>query len=186
MAKNTTSDYLRLDVRKLQRDGFLGSGRSGTLRWSRNGEAFASIRFRSEPNQIILRYRHRSFYEEDWKEEEYPVSLASTNCNYGGKRLWFLCPVRDCNRRVAVLYCDGVFACRHCHQLAYESQREAPHSRALSRAQAILEKLGGSGSMAESFPGRPKGMHHGTYWRLCHEYEHAQNRSWPPWLLKYT
>ena len=60
---------------------------------------------------------------------------------------------------MAILYGGIIFACRHCHQLAYECQREPPHYRALNRAQAIREKLGGSGSMADPFPSKPKGMH---------------------------
>jgi hypothetical protein len=131
--------------------------------------------------RVVLAYRHQE-WGQDWKSESYPVSLDWTPCNYGGARPWFLCPARGC--RVAVLYGGAIFACRQCHQLVYESQREAPHSRALTRAQAIRERLGGSGSMAEDFPEKPKGMHLQTYWRLCREYEDAQNRSWPPWLLK--
>jgi hypothetical protein len=76
----------------------------------------------------------------------------------------------------------AIFACRQCHQLAYDSQRETPHSRALSRAQANRIKLGGSPIMSDDFPDKPKGMHWHTYNRLCGEAEEALNRSWPPWL----
>ena len=87
-------------------------------------------------------------------------------------------------RRVAVVYGGSIFACRHCYQLAYDSQREAAYSRALSRAQAIRMKLGGSPNMAEDFPDKPKGMHWRTYDLLCREAEDAQNRSCPPWLIR--
>ena len=63
-----------------------------------------------------------------------------------------------------------------------KSQREQPYSRALSRAQAIVERLGGT--WAEGFPDKPKRMHWRTYSRLYREYEDAQSRSWPPWLPK--
>jgi hypothetical protein len=99
--------------------------------------------------------------------------------NYGGKRPWFLCPARGCGRRVAVLYGGGIFACRHCHRLAYQSQREQPHSRAMIRT-----TWGGSPSLGESFPAKPKGMHWRTYERLRLEAERAEARSWPPWLLR--
>ena len=69
-----------------------------------------------------------------------------------------------------------VFACRHCLQLAYESQREAPHYRALRKAQGIHEKLGGTGIIDDPVF-KPKGMH----WRT---YAEAESRAVPPWLLR--
>jgi hypothetical protein len=50
------------------------------------------------------------------------VALAFTVPNYGGRRVWFLCP--ECGRRVGRLYLPErakLFACRGCHHLAYES-----------------------------------------------------------------
>ena len=182
-SKNTTSSYRRLDIRELQRKGFLRPGGWTSLRWSRNGEAVGSVGVRAEFDRVVLRYRHQR-YGEDWKDEEYPIFLDRTPCNYGGERVWFLCPARGCSRRVAVVYGGSIFACRHCYQLAYDSQREAAYSRALSRAQAIRMKLGGSPNMAEDFPDKPKGMHWRTYDRLCRKAEDAQNSSWPPWLIR--
>ena len=179
--KVTTSDCYRLDVRWLQRKGLLWPGGYFPLAWSRNGEPTGSIKLRSETDRVILRYRHRRF-DEPWKQQEYPVMLEWTPCNYGGTRVWFRCPISGCGRRVAVLYGNGIYACRQCHRLAYESQREQPYSRALSRAQAVVEKLGGT--WTEGFPDKPKGMHWNTYSRLYREYEDAQYRSWPPWLPK--
>lgn len=177
-SKNTTSYYRQLDIRHLRRKGYLQPRGWITLTWSRNEEETGSIGMRAEFDRVVLRYRHRD-YDQDWKDEEYSVLLDYTRCNYGGERAWFLCPARGCSRRVAVLYSGSIFACRHCHQLAYDSQREQPHSRALSRAQAIRVKLGGE--PAGDFPDKPKGMHWQTYNRLCTEFEEAENHSWPPW-----
>jgi hypothetical protein len=77
---------------------------------------------------------------------------------------------------VAILYGGSIFACRHCYQLAYDSQREQPYQRALSRAQAIWMKLGGSACTSDDFPPKPKGMHWRTYERLCLEAERAEAR----------
>lgn len=182
-SKETTSSYLSLDIRYLRRQDLLRPRGWFTLTWSRSGEVVSSVRIRAEFDRIVLNYRHQK-QGGDWTPREYPVFLVATPCNYGGERRWFICPGSGCARRIAVLYCGSVFACRHCYKLSYESQREAPYSRALSKAQAIRTKLGGSANMSESFPERPRGMHHETYWRLIQEYENAQTHSWPPWLLR--
>jgi hypothetical protein len=182
-SKDTTSGYLRLDVRWLQREGFLVPGRNSDLVWSRNGEPIGNVGMRCRMDDVVLSYRHRR-HDEPWRNEEYPVPVGWTPCNYGGTRPWFHCPVVGCGRRVAILYGSGIFACRHCHQLAYESQRETAYSRALSRAQAIREKLGGSACIADPFPSKPKGMHWRTYERLWMNAEEAESQSWPPWMLR--
>lgn len=46
------------------------------------------------------------------------------------------------------------------------SQREDEMNRALSKAQAIRVRLGGSASMMAPFPAKPKGMRWSTYYRL--------------------
>jgi hypothetical protein len=79
-------------------------------------------------------------------------------------------PSTRCGRRVAILYGGAFFACRHCHQLSYESQRERDFERALHRAQAIQERLGGSGYVDDWFPQKPKGMHCSTFSRLARRY----------------
>ncbi len=48
-------------------------------------------------------------------------------------------------------------------QFRYESQREEPHNRALSRAQGVHVRLGGSGAVGDGLPPKPKGMHRTTY-----------------------
>jgi hypothetical protein len=182
--KDTTNCYQDIDVRYLSRKGYLHPGSSCTLRWSRNGNEVASIRVRSTSDSVVLSYRRKLPGSDEWKSEEYPVYLDWTPCNYGGTRPWFLCPARRCGRRVAVLYGGGIFACRHCHRLAYQSQKEQAHGRAMIRAQAIRTSLGGSPSLGEHFPDKPKGMHWRTYERLRLEAERAEARSWPPWLRR--
>lgn len=181
--KETTDDYRQLDIRYLRRKGLLSAGHFYTLHWSRNGEVIASVGARTELDRVILSYSYRT-EGRDWEKEEYSVQIEWTPCNYGGHWAWFRCPANGCGRRAAVLYCVGIFACRHCCQLVYESQREAPHSRALRRARAIRERLGGSTAVLGPFPSRPKGMHWFTYERLVRKADDAQDRSWPPWLLR--
>ena len=54
--------------------------------------------------------------------------LTTTTPRFGGLRYWFLCP--RCGRRAGKLYHVERWACRRCHNLAYQSQR---HSRHLSK-----------------------------------------------------
>ena len=61
-----------------------------------------------------------------------------------------------CGRRVAILYSE-LFACRHCHRLAYDSQNETPYLRAIRRVRKIRMRLGAGFSFAESFPDKPPG-----------------------------
>lgn len=70
--------------------------------WERQGEVLAAIRVRTEPDQLILDYRHRRG-SEDWQDENYPVYLDWTTAHLGGKRTWFRCPADGCGQRVAIL-----------------------------------------------------------------------------------
>jgi hypothetical protein len=100
---------------------------------------------------------------------DYRLDLVSTCPNYGGQRWWFVCPggvSGACRRRVRKLYVapgEKYFACRRCCDLRYASQREDDAHRAMSKAQAIRMRLGGSAAMHEEFPGKPKRMRWKTY-----------------------
>ncbi len=173
--KDTTDSFVALDIRRLKRDGLLSPGQSYGWQWSRSGVAFASIRIATKPDQVILKYRHRSGGE-DWKSESYPVWLTSTPCHLGGNRDWFLCPASGCHRRAAILYGGGIFACRQCYQLVYSSQRERGYDRAARRADRIRERLGWPyGILDGGGWGKPKGMHWKTYRRLEREHDVAAN-----------
>jgi hypothetical protein len=169
-AKDTTEDYRSLDVRRWKRDGLLRPGHSFGWQWSRQGEVVASIRVRSESDQVILTYKHRSGGE-DWKDESYPVHLEWTDCHIGGQRPWFICPARGCGLRVALLYGGGIFACRHCYELAYSSQRETSDDRAARKADRIRVKLGWEPRILNGVGGKPKGMHWKTFDRLTSRHD---------------
>ena len=147
--KRTTNDMYVLDIRKIARAGLLKPGCSFSWQWTRGGEKIASIGLRTETDRVVLNYRSRSDGD-DWQDMNYPVYLAWSGCNYGGQRAWWLCPASGCRRRVAVLYGGKVYACRHCHKLAYQTQREQAHDRAGSRADTIRKRLGWAGRLAFS------------------------------------
>ena len=182
-SKNTTSDHLQLNIFRLERKCLLVPRGWTVLQWSSRGQVCATIQLAVEFDRIQLRYNHTP-WNGDSTSLEYPVFLDSTPCNYGGERRWFLCPGSGCSRRVASLYCSKYFVCRHCLNLSYESQREQSWDRALTRAQAIRERLGGTPCIADDFPEKPKRMRWETYRRLCEEYEFAAGSCWPPSLLR--
>lgn len=167
--KSTTNDMHVLDIRKIQRAGLLVPGRSFGWQWSRGGEKIASINlrtdFESPLSKVTLDYRTRP-HGGEWKDMNYPVYVSWTGCNYGGQRVWWLCPARGCGRRVAVLYGGSVYACRHCHKLAYRTQREDAGDRAGSRADTIRKLLGWEAGILNGDGGKPKGMHWATFMRL--------------------
>ncbi len=172
--KTTTDECHSLDVRDLCRDGLLKPGGCFSSRWLLGDRETGSIRGFVYQDRVVLSYNHRRGPSGEWEDVREPVPLEWTPCNFGGERPWFLCPGVGCGRRVALLYGPGkYFLCRHCYDLRYESQREDKKDRALRRAQNIRERLGGSRSMTEPFPERPKGMHHDTYMRLFWKYDEA-------------
>ena len=173
----TTSDMRRLDIRRLQRDGLLKPGLAFGWHWTRNGSEVASIQMRTEVDRVILNYRSRSNGGE-WQPMEYPVYLEWTPCHLGGRRAWFLCPARGCGRRVAILFGGSIFACRHCHKLAYACQRETADDRAMRRADTIRRRLGWGAGIANPEGGKPKGMHWRTFERLKAEHDAFANASW--------
>jgi hypothetical protein len=191
--KTTTGESQRVDVRHLYRESLLTPGHWFTLRWSRAGRETGSIHCvvigGEKAERVILTYGHRSGPGGEWEEVRGPVPISWTVCNFGGERPWFICPGAGCGRRVAVLYGPGrYFLCRHCYDLVYESQREDGMNRALRRAQAIRERLGGSANMMEPFPEKPKGMHWRTYERLWwehHEADMEQLAGLREWLDKF-
>jgi len=172
-----TTDCRYLDVRLLQRDGLLTQGRAFGWHWTRNGEDVASIQIRTEADRVILDYRSRSNGGE-WQPLEYPVYLDWTLCTYGGRRAWFRCPGQGCGRRVAILYGGSIFACRHCHRLAYACQREKDDDRAMRRADTIRQRLGWGAGIANPPGEKPKGMHWRTYIRLLRQYHAFASASW--------
>ena len=170
-AKDTTSDYRLIDVRRWERYGLLTPHQAFGWQWFRDGETVASIRVRTEPGQVILTYRHRSGGG-DWKDQSYPIQLDWSACNFGGKRSWFRCPAKGCGQRVAILYGGTIFACRHCHQLAYPSQRETDYDRVARRADKIRKRLGWEqGILNPRGWKKPKGMHWRTFERLSAEHD---------------
>jgi hypothetical protein len=95
---------------------------------------------------------------------------------FGGQRFYFVC---DCGRRVDKLHAfrDRPWRCRHCYGLTYATRQALPRHRHIIKAQKIRRQLGGSPSMLEQFPPKPRGMHWKRYERLRRRHDSAAHRA---------
>ncbi|MGH7641213.1 MAG: hypothetical protein ACREOL_09965 [Candidatus Dormibacteria bacterium] len=135
--------------------GGLGSGQ-----WSRWPKRATTAEL---PCLSIFRWDHRAY-----GPGRFGMDITYTRPHFGGQRPWWVCP--GCASRRAKLYQDGhQVRCRVCLGLAHESQREDAWHRAVTRARAIRLRLGGSASLLEPFPAKPRGMRWDTYDRLLAE-----------------
>ena len=100
-SKTLVEGCLYLDVNQFNREGWLQTGQWSNLKWT-NG---ANIGVKTMASAIELSYT----ISRDGQSEQvhYQVALTWTQCNYGGKRPWFICPGEGCGRRVGKLYLDG-------------------------------------------------------------------------------
>jgi alpha-amylase/alpha-mannosidase (GH57 family) len=168
MLVDKCEDYRSVDLAWLRRKGCFKLGYSGRITWSRGGSVTAWINYRVEASGLRLIYRTRRNGEE-WRDIDELFPFLYTATYFSGHRRWLQCP--SCNHRCRVLYGGAYFRCRRCHGLRYESQYEPAWLSGTSRAQKIRERYGGSGSLDEPFPEKPKGMHGRTYKRLIAEDE---------------
>lgn len=174
--KDCTDDMRQIDIRRLARDGYLKAGMAYGWQWKRRGEVIASINVKVEVDRVWFNYRQRERCGE-WQDMRYPVRLDRTACHLGGDRVWWRCPAVGCGRRVAVLYGGSVFACRHCHKLAYRCQRETDDDRATRRADTLRHRLKWEPGILNGEGWKPKGMHWRTFERLQAEHDSHVNRS---------
>ena len=155
--KPTPGSFIRLDVRWLNRDGLLTPGRVSIVRETHHGRPRGVVRIEAGDDGVWLTIHGRR----QW------LGITETPVHLGGSRPWFRC---GCGNRAAILYGSphtggSRFACRECKRLAYPSQREDPRHRPITMASRIRQQLGGSPSLAQPFPPKPKGMHWTTYER---------------------
>lgn len=174
-AKDTVSSYHTIDIRKWRREGLLTPGNAFSTRWLRNGETTGSIKIFAAEKCVILSYRYKQ--SDEWVDANYPIDIAWTRCNFGGKRPWFRCPAHYCGRRVAILYGGAIFACRRCYQLVYQSQRENVGHRAIRKADKIRDCMGWEPGIINGEGLKPKGMHWKNFERLCFMHNELANFS---------
>jgi hypothetical protein len=179
-ARAACESYKTIDVRRWHRDGRLAAGQRFTNSWTFGGKPAGTIGVATQADAVMLTYSTRRG-DAAWKPVSQRVPITWTDCHFGGRRPWFVCSGYSdgqyCGRRVAVLYGAGIFACRHCHGLAYETQQQSARWRGFTKAQKIRMRLDGSVNLLEPFPQKPPRMHWRTYEQLHRAYEIAKDRS---------
>lgn len=158
MAKQEAEWSNRLSIFWLKKHGYLNrecSYQSGGISWTYGlNESKSSIGFTVKKDNwgtpyeqayIELRYTHTSNWTGEISNMDFRVYLAITPCKYGGVRYWFICPLTKngqyCGRRVGVLFSIGKwYGCRHCGDIAYQSQMRGGRWRGSSITLPDLEK----------------------------------------------
>ena len=146
MAKDTCEGSRALRTSFLKKYGYFNDDyHSGRVIWTNSWGEENSIGVESHPFDtfpfIRLHYT-RTLFDGEKEPMDYRVQLETTKPFLGGTRYWFICPlIRNdipCERRVAVLYGAGkYYGCRHCYDLAYQSQQET-HTGALATLGKII------------------------------------------------
>lgn len=170
-------EAIALDVRKWARQGLLVPGNQFSWQWLYNEEPRHSIQISVNAGSVMLRYRHRAHADMDWQAVDEPVQLDWTDCTYGGRRVWFICPA--CSRRVAKLFCTTPhFVCRHCADRPYASRNEGRTDRLIRQTRKLRAKIGGPMDLTEQIGEwhRPKGMHRATFDRNARQVRQVEAR----------
>jgi len=137
--RKTVEECTELSVGKMLMNGVFekGPGSLWSSTWTNSlGKETGSIGFwfRRSPEGVLylqLSYTITRGNSHEKTPVEYPVGLTTTQCNFGGVRYWFICPLvvddKPCMRRVGKLYLPPggkYFGCRHCYNLTYKSCKE--------------------------------------------------------------
>ncbi len=165
--QTTIEETKRIDIRYMKKQGLLKPGFGGSLKWSCGGRPNGDIRYSCYRDRLQLNFRYRE-HGCDWQPAEQIIYFDRTPCNYGGERLWFLCP--RCERRVGILCGHGVlFLCRHCCRLPYASQQESYMGNLIIQQHKLGRRIFEHYEYGEGW-GKKKGMHWTTYERLYKDY----------------
>ena len=156
MSRAVAEESNALSIFWLKKQGYFSQGgtiRRETISWSYGGGkssigiyAVAGMEEATgEPSYIKLNYTVTDRWTGEKNDMDFKILLATTPCNFGGVRYWFVCPLYKeedyCGRRVGVIYRVGkYFGCRHCGNIAYQSQFEGGNFRAGSNSELNVEK----------------------------------------------
>jgi hypothetical protein len=145
MSKREADSCRQISISWLQKHGYFpqeSSYKSGSITWTSHWGDKNSISLTVKTNSAEMKepsgYVRFNYTHTDGdgnkNNMDYEVALTTTECNYGGVRYWFVCPLvkngRPCRRRVGVLYMySKYFGCRHCGELTYASRNQGGQFR---------------------------------------------------------
>lgn len=118
--------------------------------------------------------------------QDQTVQMETTECRFGGRRWWWLCPAT--RRPCATLYLPNggtrfLSRGQGAYRLAYASQNGDSLERSNGRLTRLHRKMGGShGHAGDPPPPRPKWMRRRTYDRLMIDWEAQMNRHDGIWM----
>lgn len=177
-----TEDAIYLNVRSLNRDGYLTDGKVGTRGWDHIGQKWI-VHIYGGNTELTITYRPGTLSSALQHVQE-DIAIERVPKHYGGSEPYFICP--GCNTRaVHLYYACSKFRCRRCCKLVHSSTSENAELRALRRARKIRASLGASPSMMSTTVARPPRMHRTTYensTRKLRLSEHCYWRSLATWL----
>ena len=158
-------------VTQCRQDGILIPGKRSAIRWSFWGEAAGAVTTLATETALVVSYALPDAIL-GLLPHKHCIRFLFSECNYGGRRMWFECP--NCRRRVGKLFVrEERVICLDCGSLTYNTRCKGKGDRAISAMHAIERRLGAAPS--GRLPERPKGMHWRTYEGLAHR--HAQHGS---------
>lgn len=131
--RHTTEECTVVDIFELHKAGFFKDKLGEYYHFSRYGRGDAgsqAILTRDQSGEPIigLKFTVRNLISGECEPVRQTVKITTTECYFGGERIWFVCP--ECHNRAAKLHLPPQatqFRCRGCHNLTYRSQRE--HSK---------------------------------------------------------
>lgn len=136
--KRTICDLLQLSIGWLQKHKYTQKDtiKSGSFYW-KSDDGMGNMRQIGAVNFLSNfigenRFIELSYFYNKKEEIKTQIQIVITHPNFGGERQWFVCP--QCGRKVAFLYEDKYFLCRHCHDLCYRVQQVGLMDRLMEKS----------------------------------------------------
>lgn len=168
--KKTTYETRDLDISFLKRERVLSTPYTMRIRWNAHSASEAIVNVICHENQFLRLFPNEASNNPSWVADQF-ILLSWTTCHYGKQRPWFCCPAATCDKRAAILYLDagsGLFLCRRCCNLAYETQRESEQDRLYRKRTKYARKLGRLRTSPHIPHFKLRYMHQRTYDRLTY------------------